>query len=210
MRSARTGSLASVCSPKMESPSSCSITTTRWPRSGVKARSSSRPARLAGAPAADRRAGDLVRRRHLRAEPRREARRGGDRGARRLRARLRRRTARALPQGRGDATHGRAGRLDQRAGRRGLDGARAGARARDRRATGTPVAVTIGNDVSSRDIEGANPLYIPQAKIFAGACAIGPVLARPRRLRRAAPHRAAHHLALRRRALRRRDVDRAR
>jgi 2-dehydro-3-deoxy-D-arabinonate dehydratase len=41
---------------------------------------------------------------------------------------------------------------------------------------GTPVAVTIGNDVSSRDIEGANPLYIPQAKIFAGACAIGPAI----------------------------------
>jgi 2-dehydro-3-deoxy-D-arabinonate dehydratase len=43
----------------------------------------------------------------------------------------------------------------------------------------TPVAVTIGNDVSSRDIEGANPLYIPQAKVFAGACAIGPALAVP-------------------------------
>ena len=42
-----------------------------------------------------------------------------------------------------------------------------------------PVAVTIGNDVSSRDIEGANPLYIPQAKVFAGACAIGPCLAVP-------------------------------
>lgn len=45
--------------------------------------------------------------------------------------------------------------------------------------TGEPVAVTIGNDVSSRDIEGANPLYIPQAKIFAGACALGPALAVP-------------------------------
>jgi 2-dehydro-3-deoxy-D-arabinonate dehydratase len=44
---------------------------------------------------------------------------------------------------------------------------------------GEPAAVTIGNDVSSRDIEGANPLYIPQAKIFAGACAIGPALAVP-------------------------------
>src|SRR5437868_9297617 len=44
---------------------------------------------------------------------------------------------------------------------------------------GEPVAVTIGNDVSSRDIEGANPLYIRQAKIFAGACAIGPALAVP-------------------------------
>lgn len=42
-----------------------------------------------------------------------------------------------------------------------------------------PVAVTAGNDVSSRDIEGENPLYISQAKIFAGACAIGPTLAIP-------------------------------
>jgi 2-dehydro-3-deoxy-D-arabinonate dehydratase len=46
-------------------------------------------------------------------------------------------------------------------------------------AGGEPVAVTVGNDVSSRDIEGANPLYIPQAKIFAGACAIGPALVVP-------------------------------
>jgi len=46
-------------------------------------------------------------------------------------------------------------------------------------AGGVPVAVTIGNDVSSRDIEGANPLYIPQAKIFSGACAIGPALTVP-------------------------------
>lgn len=44
---------------------------------------------------------------------------------------------------------------------------------------GALIAVTIGNDVSSRDIEGENPLYIPQAKVFAGACAIGPVLAVP-------------------------------
>jgi 2-dehydro-3-deoxy-D-arabinonate dehydratase len=44
---------------------------------------------------------------------------------------------------------------------------------------GEPVAVTVGNDVSSRDIEGANPLYIPQAKIFAGGCAIGPALTVP-------------------------------
>jgi 2-dehydro-3-deoxy-D-arabinonate dehydratase len=43
----------------------------------------------------------------------------------------------------------------------------------------TPVAVTIGNDVSSRDIEGANPLYLPQAKVYAGACSIGPALAVP-------------------------------
>src|SRR5579862_155585 len=44
---------------------------------------------------------------------------------------------------------------------------------------GEPLAVTIGNDVSSRDIEGANPLYLPQAKIYAGACALGPALLVP-------------------------------
>lgn len=33
---------------------------------------------------------------------------------------------------------------------------------------------TGGNDVSARDIEGENPLYLPQAKIFAGSCALGP------------------------------------
>jgi 2-dehydro-3-deoxy-D-arabinonate dehydratase len=37
-------------------------------------------------------------------------------------------------------------------------------------------AYSIGNDVSSRTIEGDNPLYLPQAKIYDGACAIGPCL----------------------------------
>jgi 2-dehydro-3-deoxy-D-arabinonate dehydratase len=41
------------------------------------------------------------------------------------------------------------------------------------------VGVTIGNDVSSREIEGANPLYLPQAKVYAGACAIGPAIVSP-------------------------------
>jgi 2-dehydro-3-deoxy-D-arabinonate dehydratase len=35
---------------------------------------------------------------------------------------------------------------------------------------------TLGNDMSSRDVEGANPLYLPQAKIFAGSCALGPLV----------------------------------
>ena len=36
------------------------------------------------------------------------------------------------------------------------------------------VGVTICNDVSSRSIEGQNPLYLPQAKIYTGACSVGP------------------------------------
>jgi len=34
----------------------------------------------------------------------------------------------------------------------------------------------IGNDVSSRSIEGENPLYLPQAKVYNGSCAVGPCL----------------------------------
>jgi 2-dehydro-3-deoxy-D-arabinonate dehydratase len=44
---------------------------------------------------------------------------------------------------------------------------------------GSIAGVTIGNDVSSRDIEGANPLYLPQAKVYAGACALGPAVLTP-------------------------------
>jgi len=36
------------------------------------------------------------------------------------------------------------------------------------------VGYTIANDVSSRSIEGDNPLYLPQAKVYAGSCALGP------------------------------------
>ena len=38
------------------------------------------------------------------------------------------------------------------------------------------VGLTIGNDVSSRDIEGRNPLYLPQAKVYDGSCALGPAV----------------------------------
>ena len=41
---------------------------------------------------------------------------------------------------------------------------------------GEIIGYTIGNDVSSRDIEGENPLYLPQAKTYDGACALGPAL----------------------------------
>ncbi len=36
------------------------------------------------------------------------------------------------------------------------------------------VGFTIGNDVSARDIEGENPLYLPQAKVYDACCALGP------------------------------------
>jgi 2-dehydro-3-deoxy-D-arabinonate dehydratase len=39
---------------------------------------------------------------------------------------------------------------------------------------GQIIGYTIGNDVSSRSIEGANPLYLPQAKMYMKSCAIGP------------------------------------
>lgn len=38
------------------------------------------------------------------------------------------------------------------------------------------VGFTIGNDMSARDIEGENPLYLPQAKIYNQSCAVGPVI----------------------------------
>jgi 2-dehydro-3-deoxy-D-arabinonate dehydratase len=36
------------------------------------------------------------------------------------------------------------------------------------------VGFTIGNDMSSRDIEGENPLYLPQAKVYNSCCGLGP------------------------------------
>ncbi|HEV3235952.1 MAG TPA: fumarylacetoacetate hydrolase family protein [Gemmataceae bacterium] len=38
------------------------------------------------------------------------------------------------------------------------------------------VGYTIGNDMSARDIEGENPLYLPQAKVYDASCALGPVI----------------------------------
>jgi 2-dehydro-3-deoxy-D-arabinonate dehydratase len=45
---------------------------------------------------------------------------------------------------------------------------------------GRIIGYTAGNDMSSRDIEGENPLYLPQAKVYEGSCALGPcVLVNP-------------------------------
>ncbi|MFI7613724.1 fumarylacetoacetate hydrolase family protein [Nonomuraea terrae] len=43
-------------------------------------------------------------------------------------------------------------------------------------ASGEIVGYTVVNDVSSRTIEGVNPLYLPQAKIYLGGCAVGPAI----------------------------------
>ena len=47
---------------------------------------------------------------------------------------------------------------------------------------GEIVGYTAGNDVSSRSIEGENPLYLPQAKIYDRCCAIGPCFVTPEAL----------------------------
>ena len=44
-------------------------------------------------------------------------------------------------------------------------------------ARGRIIGYTIGNDMSARDIEGENPLYLPQAKVYTESCALGPVRA---------------------------------
>lgn len=41
---------------------------------------------------------------------------------------------------------------------------------------GTILGYTLGNDMSSRDIEGENPLYLPQAKVFRNSCTLGPTI----------------------------------
>src|SRR5208282_6167068 len=43
-------------------------------------------------------------------------------------------------------------------------------------ALGRIVGYTVGNDMSSRDIEGENPLYLPQAKVYDRSCSLGPCI----------------------------------
>ena len=44
---------------------------------------------------------------------------------------------------------------------------------------GKLVGLTAGNDMSARDIEGENPLYLPQAKVYDACCALGPSILIP-------------------------------
>ena len=70
------------------------------------------------------------------------------------------------------------------------------------------VGYTLGNDVSSRAIEGDNPLYLPQAKIFAGSCSIGPTVVGTDEIADpyALDHRHAHRARRRRRPSPRRSA----
>ncbi len=55
---------------------------------------------------------------------------------------------------------------------------------------GQIIGYTVGNDMSSRDIEGENPLYLPQAKVYDRSCALGPcVLVTPEPLPATTPIR---------------------
>jgi 2-dehydro-3-deoxy-D-arabinonate dehydratase len=55
---------------------------------------------------------------------------------------------------------------------------------------GQIIGYTVGNDMSSRDIEGENPLYLPQAKVYDRSCALGPcVLITPEPLATTTPIR---------------------
>ncbi len=111
--------------------------------------------------------------RHLPAQPRGARGRVGGQG--RLHARLRGEAARAVLQGDRLARR-RPRHADPRARRQHVERPRAGADAGHQRA-GEIVGYTVGNDVSSRDIEGENPLYLPQAKVYDGSCAVGPGIA---------------------------------
>lgn len=59
-------------------------------------------------------------------------------------------------------------------------------------AAGRVAGYVVGNDVSSRSIEGDNPLYLPQAKVYQGSCALGPCIVPVD----AAPELAAMRIAL--------------
>ena len=56
------------------------------------------------------------------------------------------------------------------------------------------VGYTIGNDMSSREIEGENPLYLPQAKVYSDCCGLGPCIALPNSMPRSVAEIRIHML----------------
>ena len=148
------------------------------------------PCRRPGAAAPARPGRELGERGDLRAQPRRSHLR-----ERRARTSTRSSTTPSGPRSssRTPRAAARSGRVSarRRARRLDLDRARARARSRARRATATLLGATAANDVTARDIEGANPLYLPQAKLFGGLPRARPGDPRARRLERAVSDRAA-------------------
>ena len=67
-------------------------------------------------------------------------------------------------------------RAGEHPARQHLGRARARARSPRRPRRRGASAWTLGNDMSSRSIEGENPLYLPQAKVWEGSCSVGPAL----------------------------------
>ena len=136
----------------------------------------------------------LGRRRHVRAQPRRARR--GEHGQGPLHPRLRRRAARALPQGRRLPAHGRA-RASRSAcaptRRWDVPGARDRRRARRGRRARRPD--DRQRRLLARRSRATNPLYLPQAKIFAGACALGPAVLVPDDWEAPLEIQHAHHSA---------------
>jgi len=63
-------------------------------------------------------------------------------------------------------------------------------------ASGEFAGYTVCNDMSSRSIEGENPLYLPQAKVYAGGCSLGPAIRLASTVRD--PHALAIRLSIRR------------
>ena len=120
--------------------------------------------------------GSVGRRRHLLPQPR-GAHGGVERCRRRrlLRSRLRRRAPRALLQSHGRRVVGPGATVRIRSDAQ-VVRARAGTDAARINPRGEIIGFTIGNDMSSRDIEGENPLYLPQAKVYDGSCALGPCM----------------------------------
>ena len=116
--------------------------------------------------------GGLGRRRHLPALARRAH--GGVRRQPTSTTGSTTRSGRSCSSSRAALARRRRRRADRRPRRLGRGRARAGAGRWCVNRAGEIVGYTVCNDVSSRSIEGENPLYLPQAKVYAGGCALGP------------------------------------
>ena len=152
----------------------------RRPGAAARARAAGRPragaggARTAVAARTDRHAGGLGRGRHLLPQPHRAD--GGGESRRAAAISTTASTTRRVPscssRPRRSVSSVRGSRYASAATRGGTCPSPSW-RWRSTRAAAI-IGYTIGNDMSSRDIEGENPLYLPQAKVYTESCALGP------------------------------------